>query len=213
MLLALLPTVTAGAWAQAPDTVAAVHDVLAPIARLVRRPPAEVAFAEARFSPLLARPLVVSGTLSWEGGMRLRRHVDTPFVETTLIDGDVVRMHRAGGESSSFSLDRAPPLKALAQSLVALLSGNRKQLKALFSVQREKRQDTAVWTLVLTPRSSRLARQLAHITLDGDRQGLRCLELVESGGASSIDLLGALAPRMPAQPTRAALKALCRHAH
>ena len=171
-----------------------------------------MAFAEARFSPLLSRPLVVSGELSWEGGERLRRHVDMPYVETTLIDGDQVHMHRAGHGVRAFSLDRAPPLKALLDSLVAVLSGDRARLRQAFHVQRVDDGTGPVWTLALTPTSPRLARRLTRITLDGDPHGLRCMAIVESNGTASIDLLGPLAARMPAQPTRDALTALCRHA-
>lgn len=202
----------AAAWAQAPEPAASSPDPLAPVTGLARKPPAEVAFAEARFSSLLDRPLVVSGELSWEGGERLRRHVDMPYVETTLIDGGEVRMHRAGHGTREFSLDRAPPLKALLESLVAVLSGDRARLRDVFHVQRVDDGAGPTWTLALTPKSPRLARRLASITLDGNRHGLRCIEIVEGSGTASIDLLGPLAARMPAQPTRAALNKLCRHA-
>jgi len=200
------------AWAQGPEPAASTPDPLAPVAGLAQTPPTRVAFAEARFSALLSRPLVVSGQLSWSGGERLRRHVDMPYVETTLIDGGEVSMHRAGHGTRHFSLDRAPPLKALLESLVAVLSGRPARLRKVFDVRREDAGGGArVWSLALTPKSSRLARSLASIRLDGDARGLRCMEIVEAGGTASIDLLGPLAARMPAQPTRKALDALCRH--
>ncbi len=176
-----------------------------------QKPPAEVAFAEARFSALLSQPLVVSGQLSWEGGERLRRHVDTPYVETTLIDDGEVHLHRAGHGTRNFSLDRAPPLKALLESLVAVLSGDPVRLQQVFEARRED-HGSSVWSLTLTPKSPRLARSLSTIRLDGDGNGLRCMEIVEARGTTSVDLLGPLAARMPAQPTRDALNALCRHA-
>jgi hypothetical protein len=199
------------AWAQGPEPQSQAPDPLAPVAALAQQPPARVAFAEARFSALLNRPLVVSGQLAWEGGERLRRHVDMPYVETTLIDGGEVSMHRAGHGTRHFSLDRAPPLKALLESLVAVLSGKPERLRQVFDVERKDVGGTKVWTLALTPKSPRLARSLASIRLDGDARRLRCMEIVEAGGTASIDLLGPLAARMPAQPTRKALDALCRH--
>jgi hypothetical protein len=200
------------AWARAPEPAASTPDPLAPVTGLAQKPPAQVAFAEARFSALLSRPLVVSGQLSWEGGERLRRHVDMPYVETTLIDGGEVSMHRAGRGTRHFSLDRAPPLKALLESLVAVLSGQPARLRKVFDVQRtDVAGEMKVWSLSLTPKSPRLARSLTGIRLDGDAQGLRCMEIVEAGGTASVDLLGPLAAKMPAQPTREALDALCRH--
>ncbi|GAB3023213.1 MULTISPECIES: outer membrane lipoprotein carrier protein LolA [Oleiagrimonas] len=210
MMLALASAAT---WARAPETaVVDKPDALAPIAKLAQQPPTQVAFAEARFSALLSRPLVVSGQLSWEGGDRLQRHVDSPYVETTrIVDGEV-SMHRAGRGTRHFSLDRAPPLKALLDSLVAVLSGDRARLSKVFTPRLDEDGGGQGWTLTLKPKSPRLARSLAHIRLDGDDRGLRCMLITEANGTLSVDLLGPLAARMPTQPTRANLTALCRHA-
>lgn len=190
-----------------------VHDPLAPVARLAHTPPTRTAFAEARFSPLLKRPLLLHGQLAWLGGDHLERHVDDPYVETTRIGDDEVTMHRSGHGTRHFSLDRAPPLKALLESLVAVLSGDPARLRSVFNARLEQTHaGAAVWSLDLTPRSARLARSLTRIRLDGDRQTLRCIVIKEASGTTSIDLLGPLAAQMPAQPTRARLNALCRHA-
>lgn len=208
----MLALASATTWARGPETTVAKDDALAPITRLAQPPPTQVAFAEARFSALLSRPLVVSGQLSWEGGDRLQRHVDMPYVETTrIVDGEV-SMHRAGRGTRHFSLDRAPPLKALLDSLVAVLSGDRARLSKAFTPRLDQEGDGQGWTLTLKPKSPQLARSLSHIRLDGDRQGLRCMLITEANGTLSVDLLGPLAARMPAQPTRANLTALCRHA-
>lgn len=181
------------------------------IAGLGRTPPIQTRFAEARFSPVLDRALVVSGTLSWQGGERLRRDVDTPYAEQTVIHGQRVSVTRPGHGERHFSLDRAPALGAMLQGLVAVLAGDPARLNGHFGV----RLDGDVghgWTLTLRPQSARLAQALAHIRMDGHAHQLDCLEIVQAGGSVSIDLLGALAAAMPAQPSRAQLTALCRRA-
>jgi hypothetical protein len=196
----------------AAETPTRTSAALAPVALLARTPPTRTVFAEARFSPLLDRPLLVYGQLSWEGGDRLERHVDSPYVETTRIADGEVTMHRSGHATRHFSLDRAPSLKALLDSLVAVLSGDTTRLRTMFHSQLERHGTDSGWSLILTPKSARLARSLGRIGLYGDRDNLHCIMISEAQGTESIDLLGPLAARMPAKPTREALSALCRQA-
>ena len=103
---ALLTVVATTAASAAPDS-----DTL--IARLARPPPASVAFAEVRFSALLREPLVVSGTLKYEGSGVLQRHVETPYRESTTIRDETVRIERDGESARTFALRRAPELRGL----------------------------------------------------------------------------------------------------
>ena len=161
---------------------------------------------------MLDRALVVSGTLSWQGGDHLSRDVSAPYKEHTVIADGKVAMTRQGHGTRHFSLDRAPPLKALLDSLVAVLSGNPQRLQKGFSARLDG-DATHSWTLTLRPDSARLAKGLSHIRLDGHGDTLDCMEIAQSGGTVTIDLLGPLAARMPKQPNRAQLTGLCRRAH
>ena len=71
----LLAAVTVTVASAAPDSAAL-------IARLARSAPASIAFAEVRFSSLLIEPLVVHGTLEYEGAGVLNRRVETPYGKT-----------------------------------------------------------------------------------------------------------------------------------
>jgi hypothetical protein len=66
--------------------------------------------------------------------------------------------------------------------------------------------------LSLTPRDATVAKSIASITIDGDGKQSRCMRMQEADGDLAIDLLGPLAAKMPAQPTRDALQALCQSA-
>jgi hypothetical protein len=187
----------------APDADAA----RALITSLNRPAPARTAFAEARFMRVLDKPLVVSGELAWLGGDRLERRVDKPTKETsTIADGEVTQ-EREGKKPRSFSLKRAPQLKVLLDSFVALLAGDPSRLGESFEVGLARDADR--WQLTLTPRDPRIAKQIAGIHVYGSGNTPRCMRMDESDGDTSIDLLGDLATKMPAEPTREGLIAQC----
>ena len=182
------------------------------IAALGQPPPARTAFAEARFLRVLDRPLVVSGELAWLGGDQLQRRVDQPKQETsTIADGEVTQQ-RAGKKDRTFSLKRAPQLQVLLDSFVALLSGDAARLQQAFEV-RQSGDASGVWKLILLPRDPKVAKTMASITIDGYAKESRCMFMQEADGDLAVDLLGPLAPKMPAQPTREALQALCEGSH
>lgn len=189
--------------ASAPDATDAL------IAQLGRPAPARTAFAEARFMQVLERPLVVSGELAWLGGDTLERHVTAPHAETSRIADGKVTQQRAGKDARSFSLERAPQLKVLVDSFVALLGGDPSRLRKAFTIARRGDAGGA-WALTLTPRDLDVARTVASIRIDGKDGEARCMWMQEADGDVAIDLLGSLAAKMPAAPTREALAALCK---
>ena len=157
---------------------------------------------------VLDQPLVVSGELAWLGGDKLERRVDKPSAEvSTIADGEVTQQ-REGRKPRSFSLKRAPQLQVLLESFVALLGGDATRLNQAFDVRHESH--AGGWTLTLTPRDARVAKAIAAIEIDGRGKEPRCMRMQEADGDLAVDLLGGLAPRMPATPSREALLALCK---
>jgi len=182
--------------------------VSALIASLARPAPARTPFAEARFMRVLDRPLLAAGELAWLGGDRLERTLTAPHAERASIADGVVTQQREGRAPRSFSLQRAPQLQLLLDSFVALLGGDPARLQQAFTI--ELQGDAAgAWSLLLTPRDAQLARSVASLRIDGQAQQPRCLQLREPDGDLAIDLLGPLAARMPAVPSREALAQLC----
>lgn len=194
--------------ASASEPAAAMASTQVLIAALGQPAPAHTAFAEARFLQVLARPLVVSGQLSWLGGDQLQRRVDHPQQETSTIANGEVTQQRVGKSPRHFSLKRAPQLQVLLDSFVALLSGDAGRLQQAFEI-RQSGDAAAAWTLVLLPRDAKVAKTVASITIDGYAKESRCMYMQEADGDLAIDLLGPLATKMPAQPTREALQTLC----
>ncbi len=216
----LLPLVVAGALVMAAAAIQARAETTVPpgfsaahplniVRRLEKQPPTRTAFAEARFSSLLDRALVLHGELAWEGGNVLERIVAKPYSEHTKIDGSQVSVTRKGHGTRHYSLDRAPGMKALLDGLIAVLAGDPAHLRGVFNATLQGRPQ-AYWTLLLVPHSAKLEHQLKQVALDGKAGMLRCIEIRQSGGDTSIYVLGRLAGRVPSRPTQAALQKLCR---
>jgi hypothetical protein len=178
------------------------------VSSLGRPAPARTPFAEARFMRMLEKPLVVSGQLAWLGDDRLERKVEHPNREVSTIANGEVTLQREGREPRTFSLKRAPQLQILLDSFVALLGGDASRLEQAFAVQHSV-NNAKGWTLTLTPRDTKLAGTVSRIEIDGSGNEPRCMRMQEVDGDLSIDLLGELAAKMPAAPTREALVALC----
>ena len=181
------------------------------IAALGQPAPARTAFAEARFLQVLDRPLVVSGELAWLGGDQLQRRIEHPRRETAMIANGEVTEQRDGKSPHHFSLSHAPQLQVLLDSFVALLSGDAGRLQQAFEIS-QSGDSAGAWTLTLVPRDAKVARTVASIRIDGHGKQSRCMHMQEADGDLAVDLLGALAAKMPAAPTREALEALCQGA-
>ena len=192
----------------AATAVCAAPDSAALIGRLARTPPASVAFTEVRFSSLLAEPLVVNGTLIFEGGGVLRRRVEAPYRETTTIAGETVRIERDGGEARTFALRRAPELRGFMTGMLGLLTGDASLIDEHFSVAAAG--DDEQWRLDLTPADERMRQRLRNIIVAGGATEPRCFAIVDAQGGTSVMLLGSEAAQpLPAPIVLSELLSLC----
>jgi hypothetical protein len=176
----------------------AAPDTAELIARLEREAPSSIAFVEVRRSPLLVEPLVVGGTLDYESRTTLRRRVDTPYVETTTISGETVRVER-DGESRTFALRRAPELRGLLTGMVGLLGGDTAFLVEHFSITTAG--DDGAWRLDLAPTDDRVKQRLRTITVAGAANEPQCFAIHDMQGGASVMLLGTAATRALQQPS------------
>lgn len=187
----------------------AVPDVEALIGKLARKPPATIAFTEARFSPLLVEPLIVAGELSYLGAGSFDRRVTTPYRESTSIRGGSVRIEREDEPARSFALKRAPELDALLAGFMALLSGDASAVGREFSVVGSG--DDVGWTLELTPLDRSSRRHLQHILVSGAASEPHCFAVLSTQGGASVMLLGTeAAPPVAPDATLDTLLSVCR---
>jgi hypothetical protein len=175
--------------------------------RLARTPPVTTDFVEYRFSHLLKKPLRSSGTLEYRADGVMVRNVLVPTREVTEVDGEQVRIIRAGKPTRTLSLQRAPQLRVLLGSFRALLEGRLTPLQQEFVVTLD--EHAANWTLTLEPRDPSLAKHLAHIDVHGSGDRPACLEALEPDGDGALTLFTA-APAGNPLPTRVELERQCR---
>ncbi|HTB65135.1 MAG TPA: LolA-related protein [Steroidobacteraceae bacterium] len=199
--LAAAVSLTAAAAFAAPDPDALLQ-------RLARPAPATTAFVEVHFSPLLSRPLIVSGQLQYDGPDSLGRTVEKPYSEHTEIHGDAVSVTRGSGKPRTFSLQRAPELKTLLTSFTALLGGNRAQLERNFNLTVDG--DDAHWSIGLTPRDDRVSQRVTRITVTGQAAHPRCMTTSAPDGSVTVMLMEEAASN-PVAPDvdRAGLDKVC----
>ena len=191
MLGTALLTMPTMAPCAAPDTQALIR-------RLGKSAPASIDFTEIRFSPLLQQPLVVSGTLGYNGPAALDRHVIRPYREDTEIRGESVKVTRAGEPVRSFALKRAPELQGLLKAFTALLAGDQTEVEKDFTVT--AMGDETAWQLILTPRDARARRRVKQVEIDGHEGTPRCFAVVNANEGASVMLLGAAADSELPQP-------------
>ena len=188
--------------------VAAAPDSAAIIGRLAHPAPSSIAFVEVRFSPLLAEPLVVSGTLDYEGAGALRRRVEQPYAETTTIRGDSVAIERAGERERTFALRRAPELRGFVTTMLGILTGDSRSIDDEFTVATAGTDER--WTLTFAPSEGRIRQRLRAITVTGAAAQVHCFVVDDTAGGASVTLLGAAATRALQPPlVRDELVAAC----
>ncbi|HUN27823.1 MAG TPA: LolA-related protein [Steroidobacteraceae bacterium] len=200
-LAALLAFLPVAAWgASALDTL---------LQRLARPAPSSTAFVEAHFSPLLTRPLVVSGRLEYLGPDALARDVEKPYRERAEIRGDTATVAREGEPAQSFALERAPEMRGLLASFTDLLGGNRAALERAFRL--DLHGSPSDWTLGLTPRDPRILERIRSVVVSGRGAEPRCLTIFQANDDTTIMLLAdAASTALPAAPDRRWFDAQCR---
>jgi outer membrane lipoprotein carrier protein LolA len=176
--------------------------------RLARAPPVSTDFVEYRFSHLLKKPLRSSGKLEYRADGVLVRNVVLPSPEVTEVDGDQVRVTRAGKPTRTLALQRAPQLRVLLGSFRALLEGHLTPLQQDFDLALQ--EDAPRWSLSLKPRDATLAKHLARIEVHGSGNKPTCMESLEPGGDGALTLFTAAPDAKAPMPARADLEHACR---
>lgn len=163
---------------------AASWDLDALLGELAQVPSSHSRFVETRQVALLAQPLELRGSLSYERPARLSKHVQAPFEETLSVDGEsAVLASKTGGERR-VSLREQPALAALVEGIRATLAGDRARLERHYQV--ELAGTRAAWTLRLVPRGLQVRQLVDTIVLAGAAARVERIEIAEAGGDRSV---------------------------
>jgi len=138
-------------------------------------------FEEIHFSNFLTEPVKLSGTLIYVAPSKIEKHVTAPYEERYSVDGDVVFFeNRAKGISRTVSLEGYPLLRAFVDGLRATFAGDFKTLAKYYHLQLDGDQNR--WVLTLVPIEERLRDIIESITIQGQEDRLKQLDLRETTG-------------------------------
>lgn len=136
-------------------------------------------FTETSNSPLLARPLIASGTVSVIRPSRIVMHYTTPERRTVLIDGGQLRIIWP-----SQGLDRSTPIGATERRIQQYFAGRTPdQLRSHFTISAEP-ADANRWHVLMTPKRKQIRDGITTLELWIDRSStmLTSMHMVFPGG-------------------------------
>lgn len=162
-------------------------ELQAVLERTMVSPPARVEFREERHNALFDEPLQLTGFLEYLEGGELRKVVETPFEEAFHVLGDRVEIER-DGETQSLPVSKSRALQTMLAGIEAILAGQVGQIEKVFTIDLSGSE--ADWSLRLTPRSRRIAKQLHSLVVAGDDRGVTSFRFDLSGSEwHQMDLL------------------------
>jgi Outer membrane lipoprotein carrier protein LolA-like len=154
---------------------------------LAQRRHGHVSFTEEQKLAMLERPLHSSGELLYDAPDRLEKRTLKPKPEDLVLDHDQITVRR-GQRTRVLSLSQYPQAVPFVECLRATLAGDRAALERHFKVQFSGSLEH--WTLELEPSETSLARTLAHIRIEGERDAVHTVEIRQRDGDSSVLTIG-----------------------
>ncbi len=142
-------------------------------------PPARVEFREERFNRMFAESLWLTGYLEYLEGGQLRKVIQTPFEESFYVRSDRIEIERRG-EIEVLPIKQSRSLKAMLGGIEAILAGESERLEKVFRY--ELTGTDTDWSLQLTPRSRRIAKQLTGLTVKGNEDDVTSIRFELQGG-------------------------------
>ena len=145
------------------------------------------AFTETKYLSMLDLPIESSGELLFIPPAHLEKRTRKPKVETLVLDGDTLTIERQS-RKQVLQLKDYPEVAGMIVGIRATLAGDRGALERVYQLDLAGNRER--WTLVLTPRESRLARVIAHIRMEGARDEMRTVEILLADGDRSVMSIG-----------------------
>jgi hypothetical protein len=143
----------------------------------------EVDFIEQHFLAVLKRPVESSGIMIYDAPKRLEKRTQSPRPETLLLDGDVLTVQR-GRQTHVLDLKAYPAILPLVESIRATLAGDSSALERVFTV--EYAGSLPHWMLTLAPHDPRVASKISRVRIEGVRDNLIKVEILETDGDRSL---------------------------
>lgn len=168
---------------EAPAQAAGAWGVDQLMSALAQRKSGRVRFSERKYLAMLERPVDSTGELVFVAPDHLEKRTLTPKPENMVLDGDMMTIER-GGKSYVMPLQNYPELAAFIESIRATLAGNRDALERYYRLRVDGVANR--WALTLVPTDARMAAHVKQVRIDGVRDNLSSVEIVQADGDRSV---------------------------
>jgi hypothetical protein len=143
----------------------------------------EADYTEKKYLSVLSHPLESSGELIYDAPDHLEQRSLQPRAQTLVLDHGSVTM-QSGKHRRQVRLEDYPQIAPLIDSMRALLAGDRAALEQVFALQFTGTLEH--WQLRLTPRDAPLAASLKQIDMQGGRDVVHEVQVLQSDGDRSV---------------------------
>jgi len=161
------------------------------MAGLAKHPQGAATFTEKKFIAILDQPVESSGELLFIAPARLEKRTLKPKPETMVLDGDTLTLQR-GQRTRTLQLKDYPEVAGMIESIRATLAGDRQALERVYRLALDGSAER--WTLVLTPLDPKVGAVIARIRMEGVKDVVRSVEILQADGDSSLMTIEKLAP-------------------
>ncbi|MHB1084304.1 MAG: LolA family protein [Thiobacillus sp.] len=161
------------------------------MASLAKHPQGAATFTEKKFISILEQPVESSGELLFIAPARLEKRTLKPRPETMVLDGDTLTLER-GKRKHVLQLRDYPEVAGMIESIRATLAGDRNALERVYHLALDG--DPERWTFTLTPLDAKVGKVIARIRMEGARDGVRSVEILQADGDRSLMTIEKRAP-------------------
>ena len=150
-----------------------------------------VRFSEKKTIAMLDQPVASSGELFYSAPDRLEKRTLKPRPETMFVEGGVLTIER-GRKRHRLQLQDYPELAAFIDSIRGTLAGDRRALERNYRLSLDG--SAARWTLQLLPIHQKMQAVVKLIRVEGARDQVRSIEIMQADGDSALMRIEKLAP-------------------
>jgi Outer membrane lipoprotein carrier protein LolA-like len=142
-------------------------------------------FVERKYLAVLNKPLVFSGTISFQAPDHLEKHTLLPKVEDLVLDHGVLTIDsKARNIRRTLVLQEYPAVWAFVESIRSTLAGDLPTLQRFYRIKLEGNGEK--WRMQLLPRERRTREMVREIAISGNDNHVNRIEMRESNGDRSI---------------------------
>ncbi|MBW8456946.1 MAG: outer membrane lipoprotein carrier protein LolA [Thiobacillus sp.] len=161
------------------------------MANLAKNPQGAATFTEKKFIAILEQPIESSGELLFIAPARLEKRTLKPKPETMVLDGDTLTVER-GRRKHVLQLKDYPEVAGMIESIRATLAGDRKALERVYHLVLDGGNER--WALVLTPLDPKVGAVIARIRMEGVKDVVHRVEILQADGDRSLMTIEKQAP-------------------